>query len=271
MCLSRFIEENLEEILQAWESFARGLVPATEGMTDLALRDHAPQILQAIACDIETNQTPEEQFSKSMGLDLDAERGHSAGALHGTLRHESNFSMSQVTAEYRALRATVLRLWLPRVTNPHEALNEMVRFNEAMDEALAESVFAFAARTVKARDMFLAILGHDLRAPLTTLTLTGHALRRPTLEPERVDELGLRVTNCASLMTSMVEDLAYFAVRDIGGLDPTTLVARRRSEVAASLQANPNVIHQVSIETMAQAPGAVPLPTSASRRRSTTR
>ena len=179
MRLSEFINEHLEEILQNWESFAQSLVPATEGMTGLALRDHAEQILQAISAGIETTQTPEEQFRKSVGLETDAAKNDSAAALHGTMRHESNFSMLQVTAEYRALRATVLRLWLANVTDPQEALDEMVRFNEAIDQALAESVVAFAGRTSKARDMFLAVLGHDLRAPLSTMTLLGRALRSP--------------------------------------------------------------------------------------------
>ena len=216
MRLSEFIIEHLEDILQEWESFAQSLLPATEGMTVLALRDHAAQILQAIAAEIETTQTPEEQFRKSVGLNTEAAWNDSAAALHGTVRHESNFSMLQVTAEYRALRATVLRLWLPNVTNPQETLDELVRFNEAIDQALAESVDAFAGRTSKARDMFLAILGHDLRAPLSTMTLAGQALRSPGLGPERVDELGSRVSKCASLMTSMVGDLADYTRAQLG-------------------------------------------------------
>ena len=67
MRLSDFISNNLEAILTEWESFAATLLPAAGDMTSLALRDHAPQILGAIAKDITTAQTRDEQAEKSKG------------------------------------------------------------------------------------------------------------------------------------------------------------------------------------------------------------
>jgi hypothetical protein len=108
----------MEEILVEWESFARTQLPAATGMSALALRDHAEQILKTLATDIETEQSPREQYEKSKGMG--PEKAGSAASMHGTLRQVSGFTLPQLIAEFRALRATVLRLWLPRVKHVTE-------------------------------------------------------------------------------------------------------------------------------------------------------
>jgi len=131
MRLSAFILQQLEPILAEWDAFARTLGPAASEMSALSLRDHARPMLLAIAADMAVPETPREQLEKSQGrqpLDVD-----SAAGTHGTLRHVSGFSLLQLTAEYRALRATVLRLWLPHVEQFDEHVaRDMVRFNETI-------------------------------------------------------------------------------------------------------------------------------------------
>ena len=68
MRLSHFITEHIEEILVEWEAFAASLLSPGETMTSLALRDHATQILKAIAEDIESDQSDIEQAYKSKGF-----------------------------------------------------------------------------------------------------------------------------------------------------------------------------------------------------------
>jgi len=55
--LADFILENIEPILQQWEAFAKTMTPAADGMDSAALRDHAEQMLVAIAADLRTAQT----------------------------------------------------------------------------------------------------------------------------------------------------------------------------------------------------------------------
>ena len=139
MKLSVFITEHLDEILLEWVAFARTLGPATHDLSVLALQDHAKPILEEIARDIETRQSAEQQEEKSQGVAPEDLR--SAAAVHGMQRHVNDFSLVQLAAEFRALRATVLRLRLPNVTQMSGAVvQEMVRFNEAIDQALTESV-----------------------------------------------------------------------------------------------------------------------------------
>jgi hypothetical protein len=111
MRLSKFIIENMEEIQTEWESFAKTLVPAPETMDSLALRNHSKQILEAIAKDIETFQTEQEQSDKSKGQAPVFAGTQTAATTHGVLRQIVGFDIKQLGSEYRALRASVIRLW----------------------------------------------------------------------------------------------------------------------------------------------------------------
>jgi len=217
MRLYEFINVNIEEIVNEWEAFAHTLTPAAETMSDLALRNHARQILRAIALDIETLQNSVQQAEKSKGWASDEGDPRSAASVHGVLRQASAFSLLQLSAEFRALRATVLRLWLPRVDRASvDALQEMVRFNEAIDQALAESILTYSVKTDQTRDLFLAILGHDLRAPLSTMTLAGEMLMREEGKPEKMSKIGAKIRRSALLMNNMVADLLSFTRTQLG-------------------------------------------------------
>src|SRR5688572_29296000 len=110
MKLSKFIIGNMEAILTEWECFAETILPAAETMDSSALRDHAKQILEAVAKDIETRQTDRQQADKSKDLlPAPAHGEETAATTHGELRHLSGFDLKQLGSEYRALRASVLR------------------------------------------------------------------------------------------------------------------------------------------------------------------
>lgn len=231
MRLAAFILAQMPEILSEWDAFARSLDSSGE-LSPNALRDHAKPILEAVAQDIATPETPREQFEKAHGpepVDL-----ASAASTHGTLRHISGFSLIQLTAEYRALRATVLRLWLPKVTNFDAAVaRDMVRFNETIDQALAESVLTFSNQGKRSRDTFLAILGHDLRSPLAAIALASDVLARKQPAPEELKQIGAHLRRSASTMTTMVNDLLEFARLQIGGLIPIAATMMDISPVCA--------------------------------------
>lgn len=219
--LSTFITQHIDEILQEWVMFARSLGPATHDMSVLALQDHARPILEEIARDMETHQTSREQSEKSKGHAPEDEM--SAAAVHGSQRQVSDFSLVQLAAEFRALRATVLRLWLPQVTQmSEETILEMVRFNESIDQALAESVVTYSSRSDQSRELFLAVLGHDLRAPLSTMTMAADLLLRPELAADQVPIVAARVYRSAKLMTTMVADLLGFTRTQLGSKMPTS-------------------------------------------------
>ena len=253
MRLSRFIDVHADDILREWESFARTLGPAAEDMSVLALRDHAGGILRAIALEIESWQDPEQHYPEPNGSRPDAQQKESAASIHGALRQAGDFSLSQLTAEYRALRATVLRMWLPHVRQMSATtIYETVRFNEAIDQALTESVLAYSSRAEHARDLFLAILGHDLIAPLSALTMAGELLKRPQLAQDQILQISARVARSTRLMRSMVDDLLGYSQAQTGASAPVAIHPANMKNICQSAIENARAAHpdcQFSLET----------------------
>jgi signal transduction histidine kinase len=61
-------------------------------------------------------------------------------------------------------------------TEPVERLEDMTRFNEAVDQLLAESIVSYTQRVDHSREIFLGILGHDLRTPLSAVSMVAGIL-----------------------------------------------------------------------------------------------
>ncbi len=217
MKLADFIQDNLEIILQEWETFAASLTPAADTMSTTALRDHARPILLAVAADMQTAQTSREQKEKSLGHDADASHlSNTAAKIHGELRHDVGFDLVQLVAEYRALRASVLRLWIRQeVSQDAGDFDEMLRFNEAIDQAIAESVLSYSNELGKARDTFTAILGHDLRSPLGAILMSAHNAASHDL-PEPAIRAIAAIQRSAKVMQSLIRDLLDFAGARLG-------------------------------------------------------
>jgi signal transduction histidine kinase len=234
MRLAAFITENLEAILVEWEAFATSILPSGHTMTSLALRDHAKQILQAIALDIEEGQTDLEQAYKSKGYVRLADSTNTAAMTHGALRYLSGFDLRQLVAEFRALRASVLRLWLKGGAGGEDACYQMTRFNEAVDQALAESVAKYAEEVAQSRDTFLAILGHDLRNPLSAIANSSLYLASPgLLPPGAALDAVRRISASAGKMNAMIRDLLEYTRARLGRSIPISPQAVSMKEICS--------------------------------------
>lgn len=239
--MASFLTEHLDEIVAEWETFAKTLTPAAATMDSLALRDHARQMLEAIAKDIETAQSDREQVLKSKGLGPVFHGVETAAAAHGILRHNVGFDLSQLVAEFRALRASVLRLWVAkkRYGDPESAY-EMGRFNEAIDQALAESVTTYSEELEKSRDIFLGILGHDLRSPLTAVAGALTVLSSSKDEDDRLRASAMGTRGVAAMGT-MIRDLLEYTRTRLGKGIP---VAPTEANLESVCKA---VIHEISL------------------------
>jgi len=222
MRLAQFITTHIEEILADWDRFAETLRPAASELSIAGLRDHGRGVLLEIADHMEKEGGVKRQAEKAQADPPQIDTG-SAAAAHGEARHGSGFTLLQLTAEYRALRASVLSLWMPRIGNFTEQRGkELVRFNAAIDQAMAESACTFSEKNAQVRDTFLAILGHDLRSPLATVSMAGEYLTRPGVGTETTLHTGARVKRSAATMTRMVGDLLEYARTQLGGKLPIT-------------------------------------------------
>lgn len=216
MRLADFILDHMDAILLQWESFARTLWPETKDVRSMALRDHAQQILEAVAKDLSTPQSRMDQFEKSTGHAPKLTGAPATGAqTHALLRARSGFDINQLVAEYRALRASVLRLWMDQCEPDAYRVDDIVRFNESIDQAVAESIGFFSARVDQARNLFLGMLGHDMRSPLQTAQITASYLA--TLNAgEKVSEAASRLIRSGVRMQALLDDMVDFNRASLG-------------------------------------------------------
>jgi signal transduction histidine kinase len=249
MRLAEFISANREPILAEWEEFARTCTPAAGTMDIVALRDHANEMLTVIAEDLRTPQDRREQAAKARGnAPADDQQLPTAAEEHGAGRAESGFSVEQMISEYRALRASVIRLWT-RAEGKLEAenLEDLTRFNEAIDQSLAESVTRYTEEMEHSKEIFLAILGHDLRTPLAAIYMSAEFM----LELKELKEPSLtltgRIARSATRMVSLVGDLLDFTRSRLGGGIPI-----ERDDVSLG-----KIVHDVADEIRAANPDQV--------------
>ncbi|MFJ1256858.1 ATP-binding protein [Cupriavidus sp. CuC1] len=258
MRLADYILHDVESILAQWEAFAGTQLPASASMTPLALRDHAEQILRAVAKDLSTFQTKIAQAEKSRGLApqlLDATE--TAAQTHAHLRLRSGFDINQLAAEYRALRASVLRLWIDDCHPDAPDLDDVIRFNEAIDQALAESIGLFTAQVDQARNLFLGMLGHDMRSPLHIIQLTAAYLGSVDAE-ENVSGAAQRLVKSGARLKALLDDLLDFNRTTLGlrinlGSDKVDLANLFAEELAQLRSAHPG--HGINLEVKGDTKG----------------
>jgi signal transduction histidine kinase len=94
-----------------------------------------------------------------------------------------------------------------------EDLEDVTRFNEAVDQAIAESLQVFVAEVDKARDLFLGMLGHDLRGPLTVIS--NSATLDIRVRPDDSARARLILRSVAQ-MKALLDDLVEYTRHRLG-------------------------------------------------------
>jgi len=220
MRLSSFLRSNAEEILTAWDEFAATVDHEGTILDKKTLRDHAGEILLTIAKDLEQPQTDDEEVEKSRGLtDSSSGGGDTAAEIHADTRMISGFAIDAMITEYRALRASVVRLWLKSggETSYHDDLRDLIRFNEAIDQAIAESVARYTNQTKRSTDLFIGILGHDIRNPLGTISMSAQYLVRSGQLSASAAET---IINSVVRINSVIEHVVDFTRAQSEGVMP---------------------------------------------------
>ncbi|HUR19525.1 MAG TPA: HAMP domain-containing sensor histidine kinase, partial [Vicinamibacterales bacterium] len=232
MRLADFILAHIEPILGEWEAFARHIWPTGATVEPPELRDHAHAILRATAFDMQAAQTSAQQAEKAKGAGRPWDESGPlarASSFHGTGRAMSGFDLWAVIAEYRALRASVLRLWRESGPTPDlRDVDDVTRFNESIDESLTDAVRSYAHQAERdraallaseqaarmeaeaanrAKDMFLATLSHEMRTPLNAIVGWLSLLRHEDAEAKHFREGLVVIERNTKAQMHLIDDL----------------------------------------------------------------
>jgi signal transduction histidine kinase len=128
---------------------------------------------------------------------------------------QSGFNVNQLVSEYRALRASVLRLWAKACEPGDVYLPDVLRFNEAIDQAVAESVAFFNAQTEHERNLLLGMLAHDMRSPLHVIDMTSKYLSKLDAGTD-VATCTARLSKSTHILKLLLDDLLDFNRTKLG-------------------------------------------------------
>ena len=197
----------------------------------MLLRDHASAIVKRLAEETQSSSRVQGLDSKAIGEGASISEEHVA-AVHVQVRIESGFDLAQIMSEYIALRSCVLRLW--RESDPQGFAGgalEINRFAEAIDEKLTAGVLYYESREARYRDLFLGILGHDLRNPINAILLSASALAEQEISERHLGAVS-RIISSARRLTNMVNDTLDFARGRLGSPMP---IARARMNLSRAV------------------------------------
>jgi signal transduction histidine kinase len=217
MRLASFLLHDIENILGRWDEFARTLIPAATTMGPLALRDHAREILEAIAHDLATSATAGAPSEKAVeDLPIPSVAPHTATQIHALLRQHAGFDINQLAAEYRAFRSSVLQAWMDEEQDDETTrVDDIIRFNDAVDQALTESIAFFSLQVDQSRNLLLGMLGHDMRSPLQAIQMTASHLAALNAG-ETVSVAATRLIRSGARMQALLDDLTDFNRSKLG-------------------------------------------------------
>jgi len=153
---SDFIRGQRERLLAEWEAAVRAL-PAAQALDQASLLCDMPQIVSRTIDWVDRGDVD------------DLAEIERLARLHADQRLRNGFDLRQVVAEYRTLRACILRLSVKqwRERQSVDALNRIAKLDEAIDAAIADSMDDFCA----ARDRSLRDAELQLRRILATLPI----------------------------------------------------------------------------------------------------
>lgn len=176
--LAALIDQERLDLLASWRDQVRRL-PSAAGLDVPTLNDHVPPLLDELVAAL-----------RSMSeRNIEGALLEGSPPVHGQQRHADGFDIVEVVSEYNILRACVYDL-----ADRNELAIRGAAFrilNRCFDEAIGLAVQTFAAERIlelqRRREEYLAFVAHDLRTPLSAISLAAAALET-SLQEYSLDE-----------------------------------------------------------------------------------
>jgi signal transduction histidine kinase len=167
--LAALIERNSEELLARWRHNVKELLSA-KNLDTPTLNDHIPELIDELC--VALMEKSDETITEALDAVSPPE--------HGLQRVKDGFDIEEVVAEYNILRGCIHDL-----AEENQLALQGKSFhilNRVLDGAIGQAVKTFAAVSAmevkNRRDEHLAFVAHDLRTPLSAISLAASVLER---------------------------------------------------------------------------------------------
>jgi signal transduction histidine kinase len=143
----------------------------------------------------------------------------------------------------------------PEIVESMELFAQLIALNLDMEERLLSSRTALIAahERAKLREHFIAVLGHDLRNPLASISIAAEVLESDLNDPRDLRKIGLIRGSCKRML-ALISDILDFARGALGGgidlsMDEADDLAEELRQVAYEVDmAHPGHTVNASIE-----------------------
>jgi signal transduction histidine kinase len=96
-------------------------------------------------------------------------------------------------------------------------IDQLIRFNEGIDQALSESAARFMKKIEESRDFAIAVLAHDLRNPLNAILSSAQFLQiTESIDRATVSETTANIIDSGSQMSMLISNLLDFTRTRLG-------------------------------------------------------
>jgi signal transduction histidine kinase len=97
------------------------------------------------------------------------------------------------------------------------AIYQLIRFNEAIDQALTESAARFMEQIEASRDFAIAVLAHDLRNPLNAILSSAQLLQiTESIDEATISEIASTIIDSGTRMSKLISNLLDFTRTRLG-------------------------------------------------------
>lgn len=203
IALASLLRKESDAIMSEWRSEIRQLAVA-KNLDVPTLNDHIPDLIEELACELEacSDETMIEGLKDNP-------------VIHGLDRLELGFDVEEVVGEYNALRGVILNLIEAHDLQVKGLMNHTI--NRVIDKSIGLAVKTYAAQKAlevqQRREEHLSFVAHDLRSPLSTISMAAQLLEKhlpnaagdaPTAN--LLATLGRNVTRLNELIVKVIQE-----------------------------------------------------------------
>lgn len=197
------------EIMTTWARRVRAEIPAAREQTAIALEDAIPLILHRLAEALRKTESP-------VKLITDAK---ASSEKHGLDRAQfSTYSLHQVVEEYRILQETIFdyleKGGTPLSIRDRETILNFISLGVAdavtsysnYEKSQIQNYIDKLEEEKSNRELFVSMLSHDMRTPLTTaILIADHLIHNPELAADLTPNLARSLERTDRMVTDLLD------------------------------------------------------------------